>query len=296
MKLFDISAAGRVLLANGMWRAGLHYHGPNDAIERDMSWLDWSILADLSQDGRSILFNETREGGGRASAIYLRRVDSASPVHIGEGYGDALSPDGKWILAHNGSKLMLLPAGPGEPREIKVVGNFDLGAEWLPDNKHVVIGGALPKTGYRLLLIDTLDESVLPLTPENIWANTIRPFAVSADTRYVAGMTADERVALYSMDGSGTPKLVAGIEKGEVPIAWTPDSSALYVYRPTAVPARVYKVTVATGARELWKEFVPSDPAGVYKIAPVFMTRDAAAYAYNALRTTSDLYVAEGLR
>ncbi|HEY8713298.1 MAG TPA: hypothetical protein VIM68_10535, partial [Thermoanaerobaculia bacterium] len=249
-----------------------------------------------SQDGRSILFNETREGGGRASAIYLRRVDSASPVHIGEGYGDALSPDGKWILAHNGSKLMLLPAGPGEPREIKVVGNFDLGAEWLPDNKHVVIGGALPKTGYRLLLIDTLDESVLPLTPENIWANTIRPFAVSADTRYVAGMTADERVALYSMDGSGTPKLVAGIEKGEVPIAWTPDSSALYVYRPTAVPARVYKVTVATGARELWKEFVPSDPAGVYKIAPVFMTRDAAAYAYNALRTTSDLYVAEGLR
>ncbi|HEX7421577.1 MAG TPA: hypothetical protein VF505_16925, partial [Thermoanaerobaculia bacterium] len=296
MKLFDISSAGRVLLANGMWRAGLLYHGPNDASERDMSWLDWSILADLSEDGRSILFNETREGGGRASAIYLRRVDSPAPVHIGEGYGDALSPDGKWILAHNGLKLMLLPAGPGEARELKLAGNFDHGAQWLPDSKHVVIGGALPKAGYRLLLIDTLDESVLPLTPENIWANTIRPFAISADTRYVAGMTAEETVALYSMDGSGTPKPVAGIEKGEVPIAWSPDNSAIYVYRPTAVPARVYKVTLATGARELWKEFVSADPAGVYKIAPVFMTRDATTYAYNALRSTSDLYVAEGLR
>ena len=85
MKLFDISAAGRVLLANGMWRAGLLYHGPNEPNEREMSWLDWSILADLSQDGRSILFNETREGGGRGSAIYLRRVDSPAPVHIGDG-------------------------------------------------------------------------------------------------------------------------------------------------------------------------------------------------------------------
>jgi len=250
MKLFDISNAGRVLLANGIWRAGLLYRGPSEANERDMSWLDWSILADLSDNGRTILFNDTREGGGPSNAIYLRHTESPAPVHIGEGYADAISRDGKWILAHNGLKLVLLPAGPGEARELKLAGNFDRGAEWLPDNKHVVIGGALPKTGYRLLLIDTLDESVLPLTPENIWVNTIRPFAVSGDTRYIAGMTADETIALYSMDGSETPKAVSGVEKGEVPIEWAPDGSALYVYRPTAVPARVYKVMLTTGARE----------------------------------------------
>ncbi len=297
MRLFDISSAGRVLLANGMWRAGLLYKGASDTNERDMSWLDWSILADLSQDGRTILFNETREGGGRGSAIYLRRVDSPAPVHIGDGYGDALSPDGKWILAHNGPKLMLLPAGPGEAHEIKVVGNFDLGgAEWLPDSRHVIIGGALPKAGYRILLIDTLDESVLPLSPENVWGNTgIRALAISNDARYVAGMTADETIALYSTDGSGA-KAVPGVERGEVPIEWTSDGTALYVYKPNALPSRVFKVNITTGARELWKEFALADPAGVYKIAPIMMTRDGSAYAYNALRTTSDLYVAEGLR
>ena len=295
MKLFDISNAGRVLLANGTWRAGLMVHAANDSAERDMSWLDWSILADLSQDGRTLLFNETREGGGRMSAIYLRRIDSPAPVHIGEGYGDALSPDGKWILAHNASKLMLLPTGAGEPREIKLAGNYDLGGEWLPDNKHVVIGGALPKTGYRLLLIDTMDESVLPLTPENIWANTIRPFAVTPDTRYVAGMTGDDMIALYPLDGSAKPKPVAGVQRGEVPIEWTPDGSALYVYRPTNIPAQVYKVTIATGQRELWKE-ISTTEAGVYKMSPFFITPDASAYAYNALRTTNDLYVVEGLR
>ena len=295
MKLFDLSSAGRVLMANGMWRAGLLYHGPADTAERDMSWLDWSILADLSQDGRSILFNETREGGGTKSGVYLRRVDSPAPVHIGDGYGDALSPDGKWILAHSGQKLMLLATGTGEPREIKVAGNFDLGAEWMPDSKRIVIGGALPKGNYRLLLVDTLDETVKPLSPENIWANTTHPFAVSRDGRFVAGMSPDETIVLYPIDGSD-PIAVPGIEKGEIPIEWTPDGSALYVYRPTALPARVFKVTLATGARERWKEFAPADPAGVYKIAPVFMTSDASAYAYNALRTTSDLYVAEGLK
>lgn len=151
-----------------------------------MSWLDWSILADLSSDGRSILFNETREGGGRGSGIYLRKIDSPAPVHIGDGYGDALSPDGKWILAHNGAKLMLLPTGSGESRELKLIGNFDFGADWLPDSKRVVIGGALPKSNYRLILLDTLDETVKPLSPENIWANTLRPFTVSPNGRYVA--------------------------------------------------------------------------------------------------------------
>ncbi|HEX9160508.1 MAG TPA: hypothetical protein VF980_02275 [Thermoanaerobaculia bacterium] len=295
MKLFDISNAGRVLLANGMWRSGLLYHGPADTADRDMSWLDWSILADLSADGRSILFNETREGGGRTGAIYLRRADSPAPVHIGDGYGDALSPDGKWILAHTGPKLTLLPVGSGEPRDIKLIGNFDLGAEWLPDSKQVIIGGALPSSNYRLLLIDTLEERVTPISPENIWANSLRPFAVSADGRSVAGMTADEMITIYALNG-GAPAPVQGVQKGEVPIEWTPDGTALYVYRPTALPARVFKVTLATGTRELWKEFGSSDPAGVYKIAPVLMTRDASAYAYNALRSTSDLYVAEGLK
>ena len=108
-------------------------------------------------------------------------------------------------------------------------------------------------------------------------------------------MTGDQTIALYPIDG-GKPIPIASAEKGEVPIQWSPDNMALYVYRPTALPARVYRITLTTGARELWKEFTPTDPAGIYKIAPICMTRDAGAYAYDALRSLSDLYVAEGLR
>ena len=296
MKLFDMSAAGRLLLSNGMWRAGLLYQPPGETAERDLSWLDWSVLADLSPDGRTLLFNETREGGGPGSSVYLRKLDAPTPVRIGDGYGGALSPDGRWVLMHDGPKLSVLPTGSGEPRELKVDARFDLGAVWMADSRRVIVGGALPKGSYRLLLVDTVGETVKPLSPENIWHGTQRPFAISPDGMFVAGMSGEEMVALYRTDGSGGMIQLAGVERGEVPIQWTPDSSAIYVYRPTEMPARVYRVTLAGGARELWKEFAPADPAGVYKIAPVLINPDGSSYAYNALRTISDLYVAEGLR
>ena len=71
MKLFDISSTGRVLLSNGMWRAALEYQAPGDSTERDLSWLDWSMLADLSADGRTLLFTEGREGGGSNSSVSM---------------------------------------------------------------------------------------------------------------------------------------------------------------------------------------------------------------------------------
>ncbi|HUP49845.1 MAG TPA: serine/threonine-protein kinase [Thermoanaerobaculia bacterium] len=296
MKLFDISAAGRLLVANGTWRAALHYSPPGSAPERDVSWLDWSIVSDLSNDGRTLLFNETREGGGARSSIYLYRGGSESPVRIGEGYGAALSPDGKHVLCHVGGKLVVLPTGAGQQRELKVAGSFDLGAVWLPDSRRAVVGGAQPKGEYRLLLIDTELETVRPLSAENIWGGAVRPFAVSPDGRRVAGMNRAETIVLYPTDGSLRSTPVRGARKGEIPIQWSADGRSLYVYQPTALPARIVRIDLGDGSRDHWREFAPADPAGVYRISPVVITRNGNAYAYNALRTLNDLYVAEGLR
>jgi hypothetical protein len=294
MKLYDVSSAGRFLVANGTWRAALQYQAPGETTEHDVSWLDWSIAADLSPDGKTILFNETREGGGDKNGIYIRRSDAPAPVRIGDGQGDGLSPDGKWVLCHNGGKLVLLPTGTGEARELKVNGPFDHGAAWLPDSRRVVIGGNAGEK-YQLHLVDTLDETSKPITGEVVSGDANRPFAITPDGRSVAGMTAQQTLALYSIDGSAQTVPIAAAEKGEVPITFSPDGTLLYVYRPTALPAQIVRITLATGAREPWKQFSPPDPGGVYKISPVFITPDASAYAYDALRVQSDLYVAEDL-
>jgi len=296
MRLYDIDPAGHVLLSNGMWRAALEVQAAGDTAEHDLSWLDWSMLADISRDGRMILFNEPREGGGAVTAMYVRHLDAPTPVRIGDGYGDAISPDGKYVLGHSGAKLVVVPTGSGEARELKTDGAFDLGAVWLPDGKRVVIAGAMAKKGYQLHVVDTLDESVKAISPENIWGDAYRPFAVSPDGHYVAGMTKQQTIALYPVDATAEPSIVPAIEPGEVPIAWSADGASLFVYRPTVLPATVTRVTLATGAREPWKQFSPTDPAGIYKIAPICITPDGKAYAYNALRLLGDLYVADGLK
>ena len=84
--------------------------------------------------------------------------------------------------------------------------------------------------------------------------------------------------------------------KGEIPIQWSADGASLFVHDPTALPARVSRIVLATGLREPWKEFMPSDPAGIYRISPVLITPAGDAYAYNAMRVLSELYVAEGLK
>jgi hypothetical protein len=295
MKLFDISPAAHVLISTGTWRAALEYQAPGDTAEREASWLDWSTLADLSRDGTKLLFNETREGGGAARAVYLRTAGASAPMRISDGFGDALSPDGKFVLAHVGPKLAVIPTGSGEARDLKIEGAFDIGAAWVPNSTRVILGGVLPNKGYQLVAVDTLDESVKPITPENISGDAYRPFAVSPDGRTVAGMTSRQTIALYDVDGRTPPVDVRGTEPGEVPIQWSADGTSLFVYRPNALPARVYRISLGTGARELWKEFQPADPAGMYKIAPICVAPDAGAYAYNALRMLSDLYVADGL-
>jgi Tol biopolymer transport system component len=292
-RIFDLSPKREALVSNGMWRAALMW-SPGAEAEKDLSWLDWSILADLSADGRTLLFNETREGGGAQSAVYLRRADAPAPLRLADGIADALSPDGKWVLAHQGAKLLVIPTGTGEPRELKIDGVFESGAAWFPDSKRAVVGGAIGNGGYRLYVIDTLDETAKPLSPENVWSGGIRSFAIAPDGRFVAGMTAQSTIALYPVDGTA-PTPVNGAEPGEIPIQFSADGTSLFVYRPTTLPARVNRVTLATGQRDLARELTASDPAGVYKIAPVAITPDGSAYAYTALRVLSELYLTEGV-
>ena len=49
------------------------------------------------------------------------------------------------------------------------------------------------------------------------------------------------------------------------------------------MPARIERVEVATGRRQLWKELRPADPAGVFGITSVVVTPDGTSYAYTLL-------------
>jgi eukaryotic-like serine/threonine-protein kinase len=294
LNLHDV-AGGRALLARDDLRREIVGLVPGDDRERALSWLDWSRATDLSDDGRTLLFTEQGEGAGRNPSIYVRRTDGTAPVRLGEGISTRLSPDGKWALAlrpGNPTQLQVLPLGAGD---VQVVTRDDINhhwATWCPDGTCVVFSGNQPGRGIRLYLQPLDGGPPRALTPEGI---RITWHPVSPDGRTVAAVGPGERVILYPLR-SGDPQPVRGFVEGDRPFRWSADGRALFLLRDGELPAPVFRLDLATGRREPWKEFMPSDPAGVGLINPVFLTPDGRHYVYSFRRVLSDLYLAEGIR
>jgi hypothetical protein len=62
------------------------------------------------------------------------------------------------------------------------------------------------------------------------------------------------------------------------------------------LPIRVYRYEVATGRKELWRELMPADAAGLNTISRVVITADGKAYAYSYFRVLSYLQLVDGLK
>jgi eukaryotic-like serine/threonine-protein kinase len=295
LTLQDVLPDGRVLLARDYWRRGLIVHTAGDAAERDFTWLDWSYPVTLSRDGKTLLFREEGEAGGPSYAVYLRKTDGSPAVRLGDGQSLALSPDGKWALSSRGDNqtdLFLLPTGPGEPKQLDGHGIIHSAAQWFPDGTRILFSGTESNHGVRLYIQDIASNKIVGISPEG--TNGLS-FALSPDAQVVAAIGPDEKGYLFPT-ASGDPKPIPGMLAGEAPVAWTADGRSLYIYRGGELPAKIYRLDIATGNRTLWKQLMPPDPAGVEYVGPILPAPDGVAYAYGYRRLLSDLYLVEGLK
>ena len=291
LRLLDTDRAGRVLLANESVRLVLSALPPGEHKERELSWFDWALLADLSNDGKTVLFTEQTSPHGSAR-VYLRKTDGSPPVLLGDGTGTALSPDGNWAFAVVGrqpSRLVLLPTGPGQPKPVPSGDIEVLTGRWSGDGEHVVIAGREPGHAARLYVLG--GEPLKAITPEGI--SLI--YAVSPDGSLVAARDAAGRSALYPLHG-GEPQPLAELDEGDYPFAWSEDGRILYAFRHGEVPCTVYRLDVATRRKQVWKVLAPADPTGVPSIGRVQITPDARSYAYGHVRQLSELFLVEGLK
>jgi hypothetical protein len=86
------------------------------------------------------------------------------------------------------------------------------------------------------------------------------------------------------------------LEVGEFPIQWSPDGRFLYIHRGGGFPAKIWKFEIATRRRELVREIVPADVAGVTSVETIFLTPDARTLIYGYTHNLSDLYTVGGLK
>ncbi len=287
-QLMDVSADGRFLVARLDARRGINGLGPGQTTEKNLSWLDWSFLDDLSEDGSTILFTEQGEGGGADYSTFVRSTDGSAAVRISSGQGYALSRDGKLaLIARRDARntLVIVPTGAGEERSIELP--FDIaGAAWHPDGKRLVINGVEPGSGARAFLYEEGGTPRAITPPGAQWT------AISPDGRLLTGAVGGQAPMIYPIDG-GEPQPIPAVEKRDIVLGWSADGGSLLVARSNEKPLRVDRVDLKTGERTPWREIIPADQAGVLNIGPVLFARDGLSYAYSYRRVLSTLYLAE---
>ena len=140
LDLEDVSRSGRVLVGHPNFRYDMVARAPGESKERELTWLGMSQVADLSKDGSRVLFTELPEGAGEGGSTYLRPTDGSPAVRLGDGVAQALSPDGKWALSilTSPSRLVLLPTGAGQARDLTRPGLTYLGGAWFIDSRRVL--------------------------------------------------------------------------------------------------------------------------------------------------------------
>jgi Tol biopolymer transport system component len=297
LELDDVSREGRLLVAHHTILRTVRVASANTREPRDLSWLDASALNDISADGRMLLLTEQGEGSGSGAVIYLRGTDGSPAIKLGEGLGQAISPDGKWVLVNGtaaygkAGRLAVLPTGPGQALTLDKGDLTEVGwGAWLPDGKRIVFTATKQDGVPHLFVQDLPAGKPIPLGPEN----TMLPFPpgsaspVSPDGKLVAALHADQ-VLLVPADG-GQARAVPGLSRADRVAQWSADSRSLYVWQR---PGRVWLHDVVTGQRRLWKELPVEDSLVVNQIR---MTPDGGTWALYGTQAFAELYLVEGLR
>jgi Tol biopolymer transport system component len=297
LTLHDVGAGGRALISRDAMRAGAIGLAPGENKERDLSWQDWTVPIDISEDGKLILFIEAGEAGGGEYAVFSRDTNGKSAVRLGQGSANAFSPDGKWtlVLRQNMSPpdFVLLPTGVGQQRKVSTGNVIPSGGQFFADSNRLVFGGNEPGHASRIYVVSVDGGQPHPITPEGFFMGPYA-HAVSPDGKRVA-IIGNDGIALVPVDG-GEPQRVQGSQPGDTPIRWAKDGSGLLVGRRSETSCPVWRLDLQTGARKPWKTVAPPDAAGVTGVACPRIAADEQHYVFGYVRDLSDLFLVEHLK
>jgi|GEM_PF-3266803 len=302
LTLQDVSAAGSALVTMEKTRIRIISRRADEDRERDLSWHDWSLVRDLSEDGNLILLTEAGESGGSAYTTYVRDTLGSPAMEIGSGSALAFSPDAKIALVRPPSsppRLALLPVGAGEAKPLAPAPTdsffYQPWACFFPDGRRVLFAANEKDKGTRLYVQDLAGEPEC-ITPDEEGVEISSPHSISPDGTKVAIIDSESRVCLYDLEKKSCSP-VKNLGKDHLVVRWSGDGRYLFVRPRGKVPATIYRYDLETGEMEPRQQLMPQDPTGVHEILRVLLTPDGrTACAYSYTRELSDLYLIEGLR
>jgi hypothetical protein len=299
-RLQDVAATGRMLITNdsmqvaAQGRLSTASASPNEYV----AILYGESFGGVADDGRSFTGSTGNFEGGNEYRAFWRLADGSAPVFLGDGAGMGMTADGRWVFVATSSRdrnvLRAEPTGPGQTRR------FDLGKVEIDtgstdrltvtrDGTRVGFAGREGDAGSRGYVYD-LDAKRPPraVTPPGVRFTQLSPRG-----DLLAVLDSSGSVQIYPVDG-GSPRSLPGARAGEIPVAWSTEGEALFVW-DRRLPAHVERVNLASGKRETAFEWTPRDPAAtLYGLLTV--TRDARYWLMRYRKGASSLALADGVR
>ncbi len=294
LHLLDIARDGRVLVSSVYGRVMLRWMPPGGTQEEDLSWLETSLIYDMAPDAKSLVFAELQQGQGRNKAIYFRKTDGSPAVHLGDGSGPVLSPDGKWVLSVNSdrgnTKLVLTPTGPGEARVLPGEGFRYEPGEWFPDSKRVLFAASRGGRPARMWTQSIEGGEPTAVTEEGVRANRISPDGST--------VTYANKGTLFLLPvAGGAPRELVALEPGESAVRWSADGRRIFTMKLDGARRQwlIQTLDARSGRRETVRKIVAPD-AGARLLGGVALSADGRSYAYSLQHDLCNLFLIQGLR
>ncbi|MGB0066074.1 MAG: winged helix-turn-helix domain-containing protein [Terracidiphilus sp.] len=287
----DIAPDGKVLMTRDEHRAGIGGLARGATHEQDLSWRDWSLPQDLSADGKTLLFDEQGEQSGPNYSVAMRDMSGSPPVALGEGMAGDFSPDGKWAAATvSYEQLVLLPTGAGTAKRIERgdIQHYGPQIHWTPDGTQLLFSANVAGHAAQCFLQNIGGGEPRAITPEGLSFCQLSP-----DGKLIAA-SGGGSVQIYPIDG-GAPRTVQGM-LAEESFTWTSNPHFFYVYKTREKQIKVFRLNIDTGQRQLFKEIVLPDNAGICGPTHLLFTPDGREYVYGYVQLLSDLYLVSGVK
>ena len=293
--VWDLAAGGRLLFTHENIDSVQLVASPATASERNVTVLGHAVNGAISSDGKSIAFTESGGGAPDDYLVFFRRLDGSAAVELGEGSIFGMTPDARTVVAlvpSQPTKIRVLPTGAGQTRTFDVAPvQVDHGfVSWMPGAAEFVFLGheaVAPPRAYRVSLAGGPAHPLTNREGAQFWNR------VSPDGKFVlqgANLSAEPGQNVIVDLGSGQT-LALPLQEGEAPIDWEQDGRHIFVVKEGDELATIFRVDAFTGHREIWRQVRPNDPAGMLSLSHFFVTPSGSAYAYNAERVLSALYV-----
>ena len=300
LRLHDISRDGATLLSKDLWRSDLMFRGGNEKSERNLSWLDYAQLRDITDDGKMVSIADWGQAAGTSALAFVRKTDGSPAVKLGAWDEPVLSPDGRRVLAVEGAtvgtgKPSVVPIGVGEIQKFDVDAIQNVQSMgWMPDGKSFYYG-ADDGHGFCMYLQDLAGGKPRAVTPViTVKSYYFETHLASPDGKFLFARDTNGKAKLYPVAG-GEPSDVAGLMPDDVWITWTKNGREAYVFHDEKTSATVYRLNVTSGQREMVGKLAPADTAGVTSISNVLYTPDGKAYAYSDTQELSELFIVAGV-